>query len=55
LPNEIVADAYRITIDADAPLGKYTLIVGMYDAATGARLPVAGGGDSITIGEIQVR
>jgi hypothetical protein len=55
LPNEIVADAYRITIDADAPLGRYTLIVGMYDAATGVRLPVAGGGDSITIGEIQVR
>jgi len=55
LPNEIVADAYRITIDADAPPGKYQVIVGLYDAATGARLAVDGGGNSITIGEIQVR
>jgi hypothetical protein len=55
LPGEIVADTYRIVVDADAPPGTYTLIVGMYDAATGARLVVEGGGDSIVIGEIQVR
>lgn len=55
LPGEIIADAYRIVVDADAPPGTYTLIVGMYDAATGARLVVEGGGDNIAIGEIQVR
>ncbi|MCX7839656.1 MAG: hypothetical protein N2559_09430, partial [Anaerolineae bacterium] len=55
LPGEIVADTYRIVVDADTPPGTYTLIVGMYDAATGARLVVEGGGDSIVIGEIQVR
>lgn len=55
LPGEIVVDTYRIVIDADAPPGTYTLIVGMYDAATGTRLVVEGGGDNITIGKIQVR
>lgn len=55
LPNEIIADAHRIAIDADAPPGTYQIIVGLYDAATGARLAVDSGGDSITIGEIQVR
>jgi len=55
LPDEIVAETYRIVIDADAPAGTYTLIVGMYDAATGARLLVEGGGDHIALAQIQVR
>jgi len=55
LPDEIVAETYRIAIDADAPPGNYTLIVGMYDAATGARLLVEGGGDYIALAQIQVR
>ncbi len=55
LPDEILADTYRLVVDADAPPGKYTLIVGMYDAATGARLAVDGGGDSIVIAEILVQ
>ncbi|MEW5719471.1 MAG: glycosyltransferase family 39 protein, partial [Chloroflexota bacterium] len=54
LIGEIVPDAYRISIDADAPAGKYKLIVGMYDAATGARLAVDQGGDSIVIAEIEI-
>lgn len=54
LPGEIVREEYAIRIDADAPPGKYTIVVGMYDAATGARLPVAGG-DSISLGEIEIR
>jgi 4-amino-4-deoxy-L-arabinose transferase-like glycosyltransferase len=55
LPNEIVAETYRIVIDADAPAGAYTLIVGMYDAATGARLLVEEGGDYIALARIQVQ
>jgi uncharacterized membrane protein len=53
LSNEIVPDAYRIAVDRDAPPGKYAIVVGMYDAATGARLPTDNG-DSILIAEIQI-
>ncbi len=35
---EYLADAYDIAIPRDAPPGEYTIILGMYDAATGARL-----------------
>jgi len=54
LPNEIVPDAYRVPIDADAPAGPYKIEVGLYDPATGARLPVDAGGDSVIIAEIEV-
>ncbi len=36
---EVVDDRYEIAIDAEAPAGEYTLAVGLYDAATGQRLP----------------
>jgi len=35
-----VADEYAIPVAPDAPPGTYVIEVGMYDAATGARLPV---------------
>ncbi len=53
LTGEIVPDAYRIAIDADAPPGKYQVVIGMYDAATGARLSTESG-DSISITEIEI-
>jgi hypothetical protein len=40
LPGEVIADEYVIPVQHDAPPGGYTIEVGMYDAATGARLPV---------------
>ncbi|MFQ6058619.1 MAG: hypothetical protein ACE5MB_07080, partial [Anaerolineae bacterium] len=40
LPGEVVADEYAIPVAPDAPPGVYAIEVGMYDAATGARLPV---------------
>jgi hypothetical protein len=54
LPNEIVSDAYSVPIDASAPPGTYKIEIGLYDPATGARLPVARGGDSVLIAEISV-
>lgn len=53
LPNEIVADAYQIQIDPNAPPGKYQIEIGMYDAATGVRLPTDHG-DSVFITEIEI-
>ena len=36
---EVLTDTYRITLPAGLAPGQYTLIVGMYDPKTGARLP----------------
>ncbi len=53
--NETVADAYRVPIDPRAPAGRYKIEVGLYDAATGDRVPLADGTDSIIVAEIEVR
>jgi mannosyltransferase len=39
LPGESVVDQYEILVSPDAPAGDYHLLVGLYDAATGTRLP----------------
>jgi hypothetical protein len=38
--DEVITDEYEITVQPDAPPGDYQIAVGMYDAATGQRLPV---------------
>jgi hypothetical protein len=40
LTGEVITDEYAIPVQPDVPPGTYALEVGMYDAATGARLPV---------------
>jgi hypothetical protein len=37
--NDRVVDRYRLRLQEDAPPGAYRLLVGMYDPATGQRLP----------------
>lgn len=56
---DVIRDEYELTIDADAPPGRYQIEVGMYVLATGRRLPVTddGGlveGDRIVLGGIEV-
>jgi len=34
--------------------GKYSLVVGMYDSASGQRLALQGAGDVVHLGEIQL-
>ena len=41
-PGEVVRDPIRVPIPAEVPGGDYRIVVGLYDFATGARLPVAG-------------
>jgi len=36
---EVIADRYEIPVKPEAPEGEYVLEIGMYDAATGDRLP----------------
>ena len=37
---EVIEDHYSIPVDADAPPGRYEIEIGLYDPATGARLPL---------------
>ncbi len=49
LPGEIIPDAYAITLPADAPASLHVQM-GLYNWQTLKRLPLAAGGDSLTIG-----
>src|SRR5690606_13303833 len=40
LPGEIIVDERRLALPAELAAGEYTLLAGMYDAETGARLPL---------------
>lgn len=57
MQREVILDAHEVSLGEDVAPGRYSLIWGMYDARTGARLPVFDGegrplGD--TIGGIQI-
>jgi hypothetical protein len=58
-PRQVIADDYKVTIPAGAPPGDYQLVVGLYDLATMARLPVTRGGepagDSVVAATIPVQ
>lgn len=53
-PGEVIVDRYRIKLAPNAPAGRYQLEVGMYGLLDGARLPAAGGGDAVMLGEVEV-
>ncbi len=59
LRGEVITDRYRIVVDPEAPPGTYVIEIGMYDAATGRRLPILVDdqrleGDRLLLGELQV-
>jgi hypothetical protein len=39
---EVIQDEHTLVIESDSPAGTYTLSTGLYDAATGLRLPAVG-------------
>ena len=39
-PGEVIADSYAISLHPKAPAGSYAIEIGLYDPATGERLPV---------------
>ncbi len=51
LAGEYLADPHVLRVAADAPAGHYRLAVGLYDPATGQRLPTAAGADQVILGE----
>ncbi|MCL6647051.1 MAG: DUF2723 domain-containing protein [Chloroflexi bacterium] len=53
LAGERVLDERQLPLGQLAP-GRYRLVTGWYDPQTGARAPLAGGGDTIDLGELTV-
>ncbi|MGZ7042755.1 MAG: hypothetical protein ACXVH7_13265, partial [Thermoanaerobaculia bacterium] len=59
-PGELIADGHSFRVDSGAAPGKYTLEIGMYDPASGTRLPVLDSasrpaGDRILLQELTVQ
>lgn len=52
---ELVREAYDLLVPSDLPPGAYRIVVGLYDPESGARLPLAGGGDGLPLGEWSYR
>jgi hypothetical protein len=54
-PHDVtIQDTHTITLPADLPAGTYHLVTGLYDRATGNRLPLQSGGDEFTLTEITI-
>jgi hypothetical protein len=59
-PGDLVGERYDLLLDSGAPPGRYELIAGMYDLATGERLPWLDAGrnplgDSLTVGTVELQ
>jgi hypothetical protein len=59
-PGDILVDEYELAIPAETQPGDYPVVIGLYQEATGARLPVIASDlehdkDSVTIGTLRVR
>ena len=55
-PGDYVRDDHTISLPHDLPRGDYVISVGMYDAATGDRLPVTDAADArVLLGMLRVR
>ncbi len=53
IPGELINDTYAIQLPAGAPPGPYRVLLGLYDEATFARLPVAGDAEGRVILDVQ--
>jgi hypothetical protein len=51
---ETIVDSYRIELPADLTPGAYTLLTGLYDAASGQRLATANGEEAIELTDIVI-
>jgi len=53
-PGEVIVDRHVIAVPPDTPPGEYQLAVGLYEFATMQRLPVQGGGNSVSLAPIAI-
>jgi 4-amino-4-deoxy-L-arabinose transferase-like glycosyltransferase len=59
-PGDILVDEYELIVPEGTPPGDYPVVIGLYQEASGARLPVVAAevehdGDSVTIGTLRIR
>lgn len=54
-PGEVISDTVTVPLPAELPAGEYTLAVGLYEAATGQRLPVPASAEDNSLRLTQVR
>lgn len=52
--DELVQDSYALTVPTELLPGSYRLVTGLYDAASGARLQLVGGGDFVNIADVLI-
>jgi len=60
VPGDTVDDQYTVPVPKDAPPGEYMVMVGLYEATTGQRLPAVGSdgrmvGDQVLLQRVQVK
>jgi hypothetical protein len=51
LPGEVIVDQYQIPVRHDALSGRYQIEIGVYDAATGIRLPAVDSAEQALLGD----
>jgi hypothetical protein len=59
MSGDVILDPYSLVLPRDTPPGEYSLVVGMYDPATAARLPVVDSalrqlGDQVAIARVSI-
>jgi hypothetical protein len=54
-PNQPITTRHALILPPDLQPGDYRLIAGLYNPATGERLPVANGGDFVELGNINIQ
>lgn len=53
IPGELIKDSYPLTLPANTPPGPYQVYLGLYNEATGARLPVPGDAEGRVILDVK--
>ena len=53
-PGQPIEDGHAIALPPDLPPGTYQLLAGLYRSTDGARIPLMTGGDSVTLGQIEI-
>ncbi len=54
-PGQPVLDSHALSLPPGLPAGSYTLQVGLYQQQTLERLPLAAGGDTFTLGQVELK
>jgi hypothetical protein len=53
-PDDVIGQWYEVPIHPDAQPGRYWLVIGMYDLATGERLPALDAGGNVVGTDVQI-